>query len=251
MAIWAIGDPHLSFGTPDKKMDVFGDLWKNHPERFGKEWHAPIQPEDLVLVPGDISWAMRMDQALPDLEWIDALPGTKVMIKGNHDFWWSSISKVRAALPPSIHVVQNDAFSWKDVAVAGSRLWDCPDYGFLKHVEVNPAKPISALGPGNEEKQAKDAKIYQRELQRLEISLKAMNPNASLRIVMCHYPPIGADLVPSEASQLMSRYNVDVCVFGHLHSMKPGSTPFGTVDGVKYVLCSCDTIDFTPVKIRG
>ncbi len=130
MTVWAIADLHLSFGIKDKEMDVFGKEWHNHHAKIEQHWREDITNEDLVLLAGDISWAKRLEEALPDLSWINALPGTKVMIRGNHDYWWSSPSKVRDALPSSLHIIQNDTFEWNDVAIAGSRLWDSTEYNF-------------------------------------------------------------------------------------------------------------------------
>ena len=128
MTIWALADLHLSFGVPDKEMDVFGPKWKNHPEKIRANWEKLVKPDDLVLLPGDISWGMHPEEALPDLNWIDSLPGTKVMIRGNHDYWWTSISKVEKVLPKSIHVIQNNIYRWKDVIICGARLWDTEEY---------------------------------------------------------------------------------------------------------------------------
>ena len=102
MNIWAIGDLHLSFGVPDKSMDIFGPAWKDHAKQIEESWHRLIRPEDLVLIPGDISWAMRIEDAILDLQWIDRLSGTKLLLKGNHDYWWGSLKKIAAILPPSL-----------------------------------------------------------------------------------------------------------------------------------------------------
>src|ERR1700722_10971321 len=135
MTVWAIADLHLSFGTPKKKMDIFGGKWVDHAAKVEFSWMQVVNHEDLVLIPGDISWAMAIEEARVDLEWIDALPGTKVMIKGNHDYWWSSLGKVKKILPPSCHLIQNDAFHWKGIAVGGARLWDTTEFGFEKYIE--------------------------------------------------------------------------------------------------------------------
>src|SRR4029077_20470111 len=110
MHIWAIGDLHLSFGCKSKEMHVFGESWLDHHEKIRTVWDSVVAPDDLVLIPGDISWAMHIEEAMADLEWIDKRPGFKVMIKGNHDYWWHAIGKVRKALPKSIHAIYNDAF---------------------------------------------------------------------------------------------------------------------------------------------
>lgn len=248
MTIWCLADLHLSFGVPGKKMDVFGEKWASHDEKIREHWMKVVQPDDLVLIPGDISWAIHVEQAQPDLEWIHALPGTKVLLRGNHDYWWHSISKVEKILPPSLHLVQNNVFLWKNVAIGGARLWDTPEYSFGSFIEYhdNPkAKTLSEV-----ESPVEAEKIFLRELARLELSLKAYPKDKSIRrIAMTHYPPIGADLSPSRASAILEKYGVDTCVFGHLHNVKANSLPFGTKNGVHYMLTACDYLQFVPRQV--
>lgn len=248
MAIWAIADLHLSFGVPNKEMDVFGPQWKNYTEKIEQHWRREISPDDLVLIPGDISWAMHVEEALPDLEWIHSLPGTKVLIKGNHDYWWSSLSKIKKVLPSSCHLIQNDSWNWQGICIAGTRLWDVPGLNFSGIIDLKEnlkGKPLT-----EKDESAESQKIYQRELARLETSLKSMNPLSKKRIVMTHYPPIGYDLQETEASRLLEKYKVDVCVFGHLHNVKAGLQLFGKLHGVAYYLTACDYLqDFKPLKI--
>jgi len=250
MHVWAIADLHLSFGVQDKSMDYFGPAWAGHAEKIVGHWQRLIKPDDLVLIPGDISWAMRLEEAVPDLEWIHALPGTKVMIKGNHDYWWDSLSKMAKVLPPSIHVIQNNAFHWRDVSVAGARLWDTSEYGFGQFVEYKE-------NPKEKKKKDVDVAVQQdlaekqfvRELQRLELSLKELKPDAKHKIAMTHYPPVGADMKPSRASALLEKYGVQTCVFGHLHNLKTGCSLFGEARGIRYVLAACDYVHFQPVPL--
>jgi predicted phosphohydrolase len=249
MPVWAIADPHLSFGVPNKSMEAFGAPWVGYIEKMQRHWVDLISPEDLVLIAGDISWAMRVEEAIPDLEWLNALPGTKVMIKGNHDYWWESKSKVQKALPPSLHIIQNDAFNWGDVSVAGVRLWDTPEYGFKQYIDYVPNKVTGAAAMEVPDTSEEAERIFLRDLGRLETSLKCLNPHAKKRLVMTHYPPIGADLCPSRTSALLEKYNVDVCVFGHLHNVRRGEKMFGEKDGVAYFLTACDYLDFKPVKV--
>lgn len=248
MAIWAIGDLHLSFGVPDKAMDVFGEQWRGHPEKIQKHWEACVDANDLVLIPGDISWAMRLDQAKADLDWIHALPGTKVLIRGNHDYWWSSLKQIQQILPPSIHLIQNNSFSWNHVGVAGARMWDTPEYSFRSFIHIVDNPRENTLTKVEDPREAE--KIFVRELSRLESSLKLLDKRATVRIAMTHYPPIGADLQSSRISNLLEKYGVTHCVFGHLHNIPPHTIPFGSHNGVEYILTSCDYLDFVPVKLN-
>ncbi|MCB1111563.1 MAG: metallophosphoesterase [Chlamydiales bacterium] len=249
MTVWALADLHLSFGVPDKKMDVFGEHWHNHPQKIEKHWREKISNDDLVLLPGDISWAKHLEDAIPDLQWIDALPGTKVMIRGNHDFWWHTKSKVLSILPPSIHIIQNDAFNWNDISIGGARLWDTDEYSFdniVHFVENDKVLPLTEkdLDPKRREH------LFERELQRLKMSLDKLDQNASHRIVMTHYPPIATDMKDSRASALIEKYNVDAVVFGHIHNIYHDLKDlFGMRDNTRYVITSADYVDFNPVKI--
>ncbi len=247
MSIWAIADLHLSFGVPDKAMDVFGERWYHHTDRVKEHWVAKVKPDDLVLIAGDISWAKKSDEAVKDLSWIDALPGTKVIIRGNHDYWWDSLKKLRAIMPPTIHAIQNNAFDWNDISIAGCRLWDTAEFTFDTHVEY--VETTITQRPFTESDFTEAEKIFNRELLRLEMSLKCLNPNARLRIAMVHYPPIGPDLKASRASELLSKYKVDICVFGHVHNVKEGSLPFGTLDGVHYYMTACDYLNCDPIQV--
>lgn len=247
MAVWALADLHLSFGVPDKKMDVFGDQWKDHPEKIKKHWLECVSQDDLVLLPGDISWAMHPQDAKADLDWIHALPGTKVMLRGNHDYWWSSLKKIEQILPPSIHLIQNNVFSWKNICVGGARLWDSTEYSFRDFIHYVDNPRENTLTKIEDPREAE--KIFERELGRLEMSLKQMPKDASIRIVMTHYPPIGADLKPSRVSALLEKYGVSFCVFGHLHNIKAHALPFGTKDQVRYIMTAGDYVDFKPVKL--
>lgn len=245
--IWAIADLHLSFGVANKSMEIFGPQWKNHAEVIASHWKRLIHPEDLVLVPGDLSWAMRVEEVIPDLQWVHSLPGTKVMIKGNHDYWWGSLSKIVPILPPSIHLIQNNVFNWKGISIGGARLWDTPEYSFGAFTEYreNP----KAKNSEEEVQEDLSQKIFERELERLKMSLKNLDPQAQVRIALTHYPPIGADLAPSRASQILEQHKVHLCVFGHLHSLKANIPLFGEARGIRYVLASCDYIHFQPIPV--
>jgi uncharacterized protein len=248
MAVWVIADLHLSFGVQNKQMNVFGPHWDGYTDKIEKKWNASITADDLVLIPGDISWAMHVEEVKPDLEWIGHLPGTKFLLKGNHDYWWNSLSKLKSVLPPSCHLIQNNSLTWHGIAVAGTRLWDTPGLSFSDIIDYKVSQNTKPL---TETDQSLDSqKIYQRELGRLETSLKGMNPLAKKRIVMTHYPPIGAALQETDVSRLLEKYKVDICVFGHLHNVKPGLQLFGTLHGIRYALTACDYLeDFSPLRI--
>ena len=169
MGIYALGDLHLSHAS-SKPMDVFGPNWAGHEQRIQAAWTAMVAPQDIVLLPGDISWAMHMEEAAPDLAFIAGLPGRKVLLRGNHDYWWSSLSKVRSRLQPGMYALQNDAMELDGALYAGSRGWTLPPYA----------------------QDADDQRIYARERMRLEMSLKAARANdgSAPLIAMMHYPPL-------------------------------------------------------------
>jgi len=249
MTIWALADLHLAFGDPDKDMALFGGPWVGYAEKIERHWREAVGEDDLVLIPGDISWAKNLATAMVDLEWIDKLPGTKVMCKGNHDYWWQSINRLREQLPPSMHALQADLFEWGEVAIVGTRLWDDPELNFDNYIIETPNPRVKAAFYPSEEEQKASEKIFVRELGRLERALQQMPDSARTRIAMVHYPPIGPQLRPSRASKLLEQYNVDICTFGHLHSVRTEMEMFGTKNGVRYLFTAGDAIDFKPVKV--
>ena len=201
------------------------------------------------LIAGDISWATRLEDAIADLNWIHALPGHKVMIKGNHDYWWNSLAKIKPILPPSCHLIQNNSFEWGEYIIGGARLWDAPGLKFNDIIDfkVNERckKPLT-----EQDESPESEKIYRRELGRLEVSLKSMSNSSKKRIVMTHYPPIGHLFQETEASALLEKYKVEICVFGHLHNVKKEHRVFGSHGGVIYHLTACDYLDdFKPLQI--
>jgi predicted phosphohydrolase len=231
--IWTISDLHLSSVNP-KPMDIFGDRWRNHPQRIAAAWRERVQSDDTVLIAGDISWALKLPEALPDLQWIAELPGRKVLSRGNHDYWWESAGRVRRQLPPSLAVVQGDALDLGDAVVCGTRGWITPETpGFTP---------------------AEDQVVYNRELVRLDLALSAAHKLAAETkpiIVMFHYPPF-LDRRPTEFAQRMAAAGVAACIYGHLHRPHDWATATqGIVDGVYYQLTSCDYLGFGPVAVRG
>jgi predicted phosphohydrolase len=228
-------------------MDVFGEQWHGYMDKIQANWKNTIAPQDLVLIPGDISWALHLSDAKIDLEWIHALPGTKVLLRGNHDYWWNSLKQIEKVLPPSLHIIQNNAYVWEGFVIGGARLWDTQEYSFNSFVNFtpNPKKKLTEEVDNTPE----SSKIFERELGRLEISLKEMNKHSGRKIVMTHYPPIGPDLAPSLTSAILERYGVEFCVFGHLHNVKPGSLLFGEKNGVTYLYTAGDYLNFNPLRV--
>ena len=254
MKIFAIGDLHLSH-TGEKPMDIFGAHWRGHAGRIAENWAERVDPGDLVLVPGDLSWGMRMEDAEEDLRWLDGLPGKKIIIKGNHDYWWPSISKLRQRLTgTSIIPLQYDSAAFGSVAVGGTRLWNMPD------LEVFHPDPLEQIPGGSDpaascegetggaRTQGQDEKIFRREMGRLEQSLKSMDPQARMRIVMTHFPPTDEWGAVTVVTRLLEKYGVQICAFGHLHnlSLPRGKTWDFVRNGIRYVLVSCDAIQFAP-----
>ncbi len=247
MQIWALADFHLSFGIPNKKMDVFGSQWLDHAEKIRLHCQSLIKEEDLLLISGDLSWALKLDQVEPDLAFIDSLPGTKLISKGNHDYWWPSDKKLKEILPKSLISTQHQLFIKEDIAIIGVRLWDDPSFNchslvdFQENPKKNKKKTLSLED---------SEKIFNKELIRLELALQKF-PKNSFKILMCHYPPLDPDLNDSKASALIEKYGVNICVFGHLHQIKPlPHPPFGEKNGVLYALTSCDALNFKPLLIK-
>lgn len=228
MGLFAIGDLHLSF-TTDKPMDVFGQNWENHHGKIKENWIKKISKDDTVLIPGDISWAIKLEEAMYDLEWINRLPGKKVLLRGNHDYWWSSLSKMND-LFDNMFFLQNNYYVYNNIAICGTRGWICPNESkFTNH----------------------DKKIYERELHRLRLSLEAAKKDGHERyMVMTHYPPTNEKFERSGFIEIFEEYKVDKVVYGHLHNIDSFDMGMkGVKNGIEYRLVSCDYIDFNPVII--
>ncbi|PTX53898.1 hypothetical protein C8P63_12516 [Melghirimyces profundicolus] len=242
MSIYAIGDLHLSFNKPvglydvdfetdvDKPMDIFG--WERHYEKIRDRWVETVGPEDTVLIPGDISWALRLEQARYDLEWIHALPGKKVLSPGNHCYYAQSKKKVREALPEGMEWVDADYTLVEGKVVAGTRGWNLPGDSMWE--------------------EETDRKIYERQVGRLKMALESAakdHPDKE-RIVMLHFPPVTRRVVSSGYMDLLKEYDVKVCVYGHLHGRSHRDAVEGQVEGVRLQLVSCDYIGFAPVPVQ-
>lgn len=228
MSLFALADPHLGHAV-DKSMDVFGPLWERHAERMAARWRETVADEDWVLVPGDISWAMRLEDAIPDLEFLHALPGRKVLLKGNHDFWWTSRAKVERVLPASMRLLQNDCVDLGGgVGVVGTRGW---------------------TPPGAPRAGEHDGAIFERELQRFELSLKAAGDRFGTLVAMLHYPPLYAGLGETAFVPLLKRAGVYACVYGHLHAGDHRFAVRGERDGIRYYFVAADAVEFRPVRI--
>ncbi len=231
MKIFAIGDLHLSLDERiEKPMDIFGSRWVNHHVRVKEHWEELVSDEDVVLIPGDISWGLRENEAIADLEWINSLPGKKVLTKGNHDLWWTTVSRLNK-LFGDMTFLQNKAIMVSDkVAICGSRGWICPGTdGFTEH----------------------DQKIYNREVLRLGMSLEeAKKMGAETIIAALHYPPTNDKMQGSGFTELLEQYGVKTCVYGHLHgkdAFKHGIR--GILNGVEYKLVSLDYLEGKPELI--
>ncbi|MGI6212689.1 MAG: metallophosphoesterase [Anaerovoracaceae bacterium] len=233
MSIYAIGDLHLSFDKRiQKPMDIFGPLWEDHAERLKENWLREVGEEDTVLIPGDISWGLRMDEATADFNWIHSLPGRKIITKGNHDLWWGSITKMNE-LYDDILFLQNRSVRIPEegVTVCGTRGWICPGVeGFDEH----------------------DQKIYDRELIRLRFSLEdAKKQGGGEIIAMLHYPPTNDRMQGSGFTDMLEEFGVRTCIYGHLH----GKDTFrhglkGVLNGVHYHLVSLDYLEAVPLKLK-
>jgi len=228
--VFAIADLHLS-GSQNKPMDIFGIHWDNHWDRIKESWINNICNDDIIIIPGDISWAMSLEDAIIDINEIAALPGRQIFVKGNHDFWWSSYTKVDNALSKNQLIIQNNSHKISDIVIAGTRGWLCP---------------------GSQDFKEKDEKIYKREAMRLELSLQdAMKKvdSRSTLIVAMHFPPYALDKKPTLFTEILEKYSPECVVFGHIHSPKLAKSLEGEQNGINYIMSACDSIEFKPIRI--
>ena len=223
--IFALADLHLDY-TNKKSMEVFGLNWQNYQERIFNNWNKLVSEQDTVLIPGDISWAMELKEAYIDLKKIDELNGKKILMKGNHDYWWSSLNKINNLELSTMEFLQNNSFKVEGFDICGTRGWIPRDHkDFTEH----------------------DEKIFARELMRLENSLKSSGDNK--KIVMLHYPPINQDKTLNEFFEICTNYPVEYLIYGHLHDIGHKLIKEGDFSGIDVSCVAGDYIDFTPVRI--
>ena len=234
MSIYVIGDLHLSFST-DKPMDIFGKNWENHSEKIKQNWIKKVTENDTVILPGDFSWATYLENTYNDFEYLNSLPGKKIMLKGNHDYWWSTLAKMNKYLKENnfenIEFLCNNSFCIEDKIIVGTRGW----------INTNL-------------KSEENKKILKRENARLKLSIedgiKKFGENKDI-IAFLHYPPFYKENVVEEMDfiKTLKKYNVKKCYYGHLHGESHREAIEGLVDGIEYKLVSSDYMNFELLKI--
>lgn len=227
MALYAIGDLHLCLGA-EKPMDIFGGAWVDYMQKL-KTGMEIIRPDDTVVILGDISWAIDLNQAQKDFSWINSIPGRKILLKGNHDYWWSTAAKFYKFCEDNgfenMHILHNNCYFYNDYAICGTRGWFFEEERSGEH----------------------DEKVFKRELLRLEESLKAAEDKKKL--VFLHYPPRYKGYTCDEILALFEKYDVRQCYYGHLHGASHGLAMEGLWDGIAYKLLSADRLNFVPACI--
>ena len=229
MALYILGDPHLSV-TAKKPMDVFGGVWENYTEKLVSNWKNIVSDGDTVILAGDISWGMSLNEAVADLKLIDSLPGKKILLKGNHDYWWDTVTKMKRFLKENgvttVDFLFNNSFTVNGVSVCGTRGWT-----------------IETGTIGDDDK-----KIILREAGRLERSLASAPPDTE-KIAVFHYPPVFEGYTAEQFLEIMQKYGVKRCYYGHLHSASVKKAAKGEHFGINFYLVSADAIDFLPLNI--
>lgn len=227
MALYAIGDLHLCLGAP-KPMDIFGGAWVGYMEKL-RQGVSVIGPEDTTVLLGDLSWALDLENARADFAWINEIPGRKIILKGNHDYWWSTAAKFQKFCAENgfadQYILNNNFYEYGDYAICGTRGWFYEEQRSGEH----------------------DEKVFKRELMRLEASLKAAGERT--KIVFLHYPPKYKGYECPEIIELMKRYDVRQCFYGHLHGASHGLAMEGQWDGIEYRLVSADKLGFRPFMV--
>lgn len=241
--LFAISDLHLAFSTPEKEMGDRFEVWKNHTDKIARAWDVMVREDDVVVIPGDISWASRLDDFAKDFEWIQARPGRKLLLKGNHDYWWPTQHKMEEFLPDNVFALYHNSIQIGPFQFVGTRLWETSEY------DVTPL--IAWRGPAFMDT-PEDDRTYVRELQRLKRSVNALpDEQTRLRIGVCHFPPCSPEKPHTRAMQQFRRAGVKHVIFGHLHSMRDDlpPNPFPMVGETKLHLTSCDWLEFSPALI--
>ena len=231
MKIFSISDLHLSENS-NKPMDIFGPVWEGSFEKIKQDWSKKVSNEDIVLLCGDLSWAMKLEDAIVDINMLEQLNGTKILLKGNHDYWWQSITALRNVLPKDFYVIQNDALKIGNFVFCGTRGWLIPEGKF-----------------NTEENQ----KIYNREVERLKLSLDAMKRiknEGDAVVCLMHYPPFLQNEASTKFTELIESYGVNFVVFGHIHKNLSGYKFKTTINNVTYFLSSCDLIENKLIEIK-
>lgn len=225
MSLFAIADTHLSFGT-DKPMDTF-EGWNNYTEKLQKNWNKVVSEKDIVVIAGDISWAMNFCELIPDFEFIENLNGNKIILKGNHDYWWNTKSKMNKFIEEnsfnSIRFLHNNSITCGGISVCGSRGWLFENGG------------------------ESDEKVLNREVMRIKRSLDSAE--CDNKIVFLHYPPLTTNSICLEIIDLFAEYGIKKCYYGHLHGEAAKYAADGKVNGIDFKLISCDKLNFTPYLI--
>lgn len=234
MSIYAISDLHLSFNE-DKPMDVFGDKWEDHEKKIKKDWEEKVKEEDLVLLPGDFSWSMQLENTYKDFEYLNKLPGNKLILKGNHDYWWTTLTKMRKYLKENkfntIDFIYNNSYVYENNIICGTRGW------IFSNLEEN-------------------SKIINREIKRLELSLQdgIKKYGEEKEIIVCmHYPPISnlnnMNKNETQIMELMKSLHVKKCIYGHLHGPAHKNGVEGMIQDIEFTMVSCDYTDFKLIKL--
>ncbi|MBE7076932.1 MAG: hypothetical protein E7374_03455 [Clostridiales bacterium] len=230
MNIYSISDLHLDINNT-KPMDIFGPSWVGYIDKIVENWNEIVDEDDIVVLAGDLSWAMKLEDVVPDFDFLHKLKGKKIIVRGNHDYWWSSLNKVRSSLPESIVALQNDAVKIGNYIFCGNRGWQIPEGKF--DTEEN-------------------RKLYARELIRLDLSLKnamKLKKDNEKIVFVTHFPPFNNKREPSEYTKKLTEAGVDIVIFGHLHGYVNPKMIYNEIDGVKYYLTSCDAVKNKLVKI--
>jgi len=227
--VWAISDTHLSFARP-RDQARFGEQWRNHTERLAAAWRERIAPQDIILMPGDLSWAHSPARVRPDIDWLSALPGRKVLVRGNHDFWWKRIEQIRReVLPPDIQAVQGSCIALDGLLICGT---------------------MGHIAPNDPYFRPEKLRSYRRERDWLRSSLeeaRQMQTDGEPVLLMMHYPPYTSDGRPSGFTEIIQQFAPEVCVYGHLHFKEEWAVAIeGPQNGTTYHLVACDYLNMIP-----